>query len=107
MRAEITPRSSSLAEQVRAEITRFALDDGRLRALCEARQLDWDAAAAARMVAVTVAQITSSLEARGEVSYSLASAGSEARRQRRTAAVQRYLEKLVEQRVQMERQAAV
>ncbi len=91
------PPSPSLHDQVLAAITRHAVEQRGLAATFERHGLEWDASAAAKMCQKAARQISESISARGETSYSLLGADAQPNVQR-IAAVDRYLAKLVAKR---------
>jgi len=87
-----------LSKQVHSALSAYALGDAcLLRALFTAKGLSWQSTAAEKMVTMAAAQITDSLEKRGETSYSLRTADGQPN-ETRIGSVCRYFEKLVAKR---------
>ena len=90
----------SLAEQVRAAISAYALgEEARLAGLFATHGLEWDLAVGKKLVETASKQIGASVESRGETSYALVTADGAANRTR-IASVHKYLEKLVAKRAE-------
>jgi hypothetical protein len=78
-----------LIEQVRAAITTYALDEGRLANIFDTHALAWDEARGRKIVDMAVAKIGESVRSRGETTYALNGNAT------RIASVERYLNKVV------------
>lgn len=83
-----------LSEQVRAAITTYALEEGRLAAIFAAHALPWDEATGRKVVDTAARQIGASVESRGETAYALDGNAT------RIASVKKYLDKLVAKRAE-------
>ena len=61
--------------QVRSALVQYAITQGRMRLIFDAHEVEWDQAAATKLVESAVKQIADSLTRRGVTSYSLSRDG--------------------------------
>ena len=101
--AKETEAQPPLSEQVRMSLASYGLGQRNLQELFAAHGLAWDEAGARRLVDAAARQITASVQARGESSYSLTLPNGEVNASRVTS-VRKYFEKLVAKKASSKKQ---